>query len=220
MKTEDIKNKAIDLRRKGKSYGQIAGFLSVSKSTVSVWFKNVIWSQDVKKQLIKKSNGASRKRLITLNNVRKEKLDKYYQQAEAEAIQEFASLKENKLFITAISLYWGEGDKVFKNGIVRVSNIDEKVLKVFNSFLQKICRINSQKIRADILLYPDLDPKKCLKFWSKEIGVLEDKFFKPTVIQGKHKINRLGNGVCIVSVHEKYLKKKILVWLELFRKEF
>lgn len=220
MKTEDIKNKAIALRRRGKSYGQIASSLGLSKSTISVWFKNAVWSQGIKKQLVEKSNGDSRKRLIRLNNLRKEKLDKYYQKAEIEAAREFASIKENKLFITAISLYWGEGDKVFKNGIVRISNIDEKVLQVFNSFLQKICRVDPQKIRADILLYPDLDPKKCLKFWSKEIGILEDKFFKPTVIQGRHKINRLGNGVCIVSVHEKYLKKKILVWLELFRKEF
>jgi len=80
--------------------------------------------------------------------------------------------------------------------------------------------VDIEKIRAGILLYPDLDPKKCLRFWSQEIKITEDKFFKSTVIQGRHKTKRLGNGVCIVSVHNKYLKKKILTWLELFRKEF
>jgi len=214
------KTRALFLRKKGKSYQEIASILKISKSTVSVWLKDLNWSQSIKQQLIKKSKIDSRKRMIRLSVVQKEKLAEHYIKAEKEATKEFAKLKNDKLFITAISLYWGEGDKIFKNGIVRISNIDEKVLKVFNDFLQQICLVDIEKIRAGILLYPDLDPKKCLRFWSQEIKITEDKFFKSTVIQGRHKTKRLGNGVCIVSVHNKYLKKKILTWLELFRKEF
>lgn len=220
MKTEELKNKAFDLRKKGSSYGQISSLLNLSKSTVSLWFKDIVWSQEVKKQLIEKSKEDSRERLNDLNNLRNKKLVQYYLEAEEEAIKEYSNLKKDKLFITGISLYWGEGDKVFKNGIVRISNIDEKLLKVFNDFLQKICRVDIEKIRADILLYPDLNPDECLKFWSKEIKIAKDRFFKSTVIQGRHKTNRLGNGVCIISAHDKYLKKKMLVWLDLFRKDF
>lgn len=220
MKTEEIKNKAFDLRKRGKSYGQISDLLSLSKSTVSLWFKDISWSQEIKKQLVKKSKEDSCKRLTGLNNVRGKKLIEYYLKAEKDAIKEYLNLKNNKLFIIGISLYWGEGDKTFKNGIVRISNIDEKLLKIFNDFLQKICQVNIEKIRAGILLYPDLNSDKCLKFWSEGIKISKNRFFKSTIIQGKHKIRRSGNGVCIVSVHNKYLKKKILVWLDLFRKEF
>jgi len=214
------KTGALFLRKKGKSYQEIANLLKISKSTVSLWLKDINWSQDIKKQLISKSKIDSRERMIRLAVVRKKELDKHYLTAKKEATREFIKIKENKLFITAISLYWGEGDKVFKNGIVRISNIDGKVLKIFNDFLQQICLIDIEKIRAGILLYPDLNSKKCLKFWSKEIKISEERFFKSTVIQGRHKTKKLGNGVCIVSVHNKYLKKKILTWLELFRKEF
>ena len=219
MKIEE-KNKALDLRKKGKSYGQISNLLGVSKSTISLWFKNVTWSREIKRGLIEKSKEASSKRLTGLNDLRKKRLDRSYLDAKKEAVKQFTRLKENRLFITALSLYWGEGDKVFRNGIVRISNIDEKVLKIFNDFLQKICQVSIDKIRGGILLYPDLNPNKCLKFWSESIKISKDRFFKSTVVQGKHKINRLGNGVCIVSVHNKYLKKKVLVWLDLFRKEF
>lgn len=214
------KTAALFLRKKGKSYQEIANLLKISKSTVALWLKDVKWSQELKQRLIEKSRADSKIRMTRLSAARKADFDKQYLEAEKEAAKEFAKLKENKLFITAVSLYWGEGDKVFKNGIVRISNIDEKVLKVFNDFLQQICLVDTEKIRAGILLYPDLDSKKCLKFWSKEIKISEDKFFKSTIIQGRHKTKRLGNGVCIVSVHSKYLKKKILTWLELFRKEF
>jgi predicted transcriptional regulator len=220
MKTAAEKNKAFDLRKNGQSYGRIADILNISKSTVSLWFKNVNWSKNIKRSLIEKSKIASRKRLIELNDLRKRKLDDLYVDAEKEAITEYQHIKNDKLFITAISLYWGEGDKVFKNGIVRISNIDERLLWAFNDFLRIICRVNINKIRAGILLYPDLDADECLKFWSKNIKISKDRFFKPTVIQGKHKINKVGNGVCIVSVHDKYLKRKMLVWLDLFRREF
>ena len=220
MKISGDKIKAFTLRKGGKSYGEISKLLKVNKSTISYWFKNIDWSRTIKTQLIERAKETSRKRLTHLNNLKKIKWDDYYLKAEKEAIKEFKQFKKDKLFITAISLYWGEGDKVFKNGIVRISNIDAKILQIFNDFLQKICRVKVEKIGVSMLLYPDLSPAKCLKFWSEGIKIPEDRFYKPTVVQGRHKTKRLGNGVCVVSVHDKYLKKKVLVWLELFSKEF
>ncbi|PIP27555.1 MAG: hypothetical protein COX30_01255 [Candidatus Moranbacteria bacterium CG23_combo_of_CG06-09_8_20_14_all_39_10] len=220
MKIKEEKIKAFKFRRDGKSYRQIAELLNISKSTLSGWFSDMNWSQDVKKTLVEKSKNASRKRLINLNNIKKKRLDEHYMLAEGEAIAEFEKLKKDKLFITGIALYWGEGDKTFKNGVVRISNTDARMLRIFNDFLQKICKVNIEKIRAGILLYPDLDSVECLKFWSRGIRISEERFFKSTVIQGKHKTKRLGSGVCIVSVSDKYLKKKILIWLDLFMKEF
>lgn len=220
MKIKKEKIKAFDLRKKGKSYGQISRILSISKSTVSCWFKDIDWSRDIKNQLIERSRESSRKRLVHLNNLKKIKWAKYYIKAEKEAIKEFQKIKENKLFIAGIVIYWGEGDKNFKNGVVRVSNTDTSMLRMFNSFLQKICKVDTEKIKAGLLVYPDLNPDKCLRFWSESINISEEKFFKCTTILGKHKTKRLGNGVCIISVSDKYFKKKILTWLDLFTKEF
>jgi transcriptional regulator with XRE-family HTH domain len=217
---KEIKEKALNLRKKGESYKDIVEALGVSKSTLSLWFKNVEWSKEIKERLIDESRVNSRKRLEKLNNKRSIKLEKYYQQAEQEAKKEFQSLKNDKLFLTAISLYWGEGDRSFKNGIVRISNVDPVMLRVFRGFLLLICKIKTDKIRAGLLLYPDLNEKECVRFWSEKINIASDLFFKSTVIQRKEKKRKVSNGVCIVSVHNKFMKKKVLTWLELFKESF
>jgi transcriptional regulator with XRE-family HTH domain len=220
MNRKQEKIEVFELRKKGKSYKEISELLGVSKSTLSGWFKDINWSQEIKEQLIEKSKETSSKRLFNLNYLRQKKWNAHYMVAEKEALQEFQKLKKDKLFITGISLYWGEGDKTFKNGIVRISNTDAKMLSIFNDFLQKIGKVSIGKIKAGILLYPDLDSDECLKFWSESIKISKERFFKSTIIQGKHKTRRLGNGVCIVSVNDKYLKMKVLTWLGLFIKEF
>lgn len=217
---KEIKEKALYLRKNGKSYNDISTFLGVSKSTLSLWFKNVKWSQEVKKQLINKSRVDSRKRLEELNNKRNVKLEEHYQKAEREATKEFELIKNDKLFLTAISLYWGEGDRNFKNGIVRISNVDPVMLRVFYEFLIVVCKIDVDKIRAGLLLYPDLNESDCIYFWSNRINIVSSRFFKSTFIKGKEKNRRVSHGVCIVSVHNKFIKKKVLTWLELFKKDF
>lgn len=45
-------------------------------------------------------------------------------------------------------------------------------------------------------------------------------FIKPTIINGRHKTRRLAYGVCTVSITNKYLKRKLLTWIDLYKKEF
>ncbi len=219
MKSE-LKIEAIALRKEKKSYREIAELLRVSKSTVSYWLSDIDWSRDIQEQLTERVRLSSQKRLVHLNILKREKWQKVYQQAEAEATCEFEQLKEDRIFITGLSLYWGEGDKNFDNGQVRVSNIDAKLLSAFRIFLEKICHVPEETIKAYILLYPDLDAEVCLKFWSENIGVRKEKFFKSSVITGRHKKNRLHYGVCSVQVSNKYLKRKVLTWIDLFARMF
>lgn len=217
---KDKKIEAIKLRKQNKSYSEIAEVLNVSKSTVSYWFKNIVWSENIKKQLTKRAQKISEERLDRLNELKKKKWKKVYANAEEDAIKEFGKLKNKILFSTGLSLYWGEGDKNFLNGQVRVSNVDYRLLYTFNIFLREICNVDVEKIKAYVLLYPDLDSRECLEYWSKNVKIAKDKFFKSVLIQGKHKTRKLSHGVCSISVCDKQLKKKILVWIDLFAKEF
>ena len=186
---QELKLRAIEFRKKKKSYREIAELLHISKSTVSYWLRDIDWSRDIQEQLTERVRLLSQKRLVRLNALKKVKWQKLYQQAEAEAACEFKQLKENRIFITGLSLYWGEGDKNFKNGQVRVSNVDVKLLTAFRVFLEQICHVPKEKIKAYVLLYPDLDEETCLNFWSEHIGVQKGGFFKSSVIIGRHKIN-------------------------------
>ena len=217
---KDKKIEAINLRKQGRSYSEIATLLSVSKSTVSYWFKDIIWSKNIKKQLTERAQKISKKRLVHLNKLKRIKWENVYENAEKEAKIEFKKLKNDRLFSAGLSLYWGEGDKNFANGQVRVSNVDFKLLCVFNIFLKEVCAVDIKKIKAYILLYPDLNKEECLEYWSKNIKIAKENFFKPILITGKHKTKKLTHGVCSISVCDKYLKKKILIWIDLFANEF
>lgn len=94
MKTE-YKLKAFKLRKEGKSYREIAKNLNVSKGTISYWFKNINWSEDIKKQLEKKAKIISTERLKRLIALRKKFLTELYKKAQNEAKKEFQFYKTN-----------------------------------------------------------------------------------------------------------------------------
>lgn len=219
MKTQE-KIQAIKLRKKGKSYNEIAKTLHVSKGTVFQWIGKLDWSKNIKKQLIEKSKTTSKKRLIHLNILKKEKFNKLYKNAEEEAIKEFRRLRKDPLFIAGMGIYWGEGDKNFTNGQVRVSNTNSDLLRTFNLFLKGCCGVEKKKIRCYLVLYPDLDTNACLSHWSKNVSIEKGNFCNPTIIQGKHKTKKLSYGICTIVTTNKRLKKKLLTWLQLFAKLF
>jgi hypothetical protein len=212
------KSVAIRLRKEGKSYREIQRLLGVPLSTLSDWFRDQGWSDKVRESLVRKNKGESRVRMQKLNRIRGHKLNRLYDRARREAKAEFKNFKYHPLFIAGLVIYWGEGDKVSR-GLVRVSNIDPLLVKLFVKFLTDICEVEKDTIRASILIYPDLDSKKCKGFWVKNSGILEKNFNKSILIQGRHKKRRVHHGVCNVGITSTYLKEKIKVWLEMLPRE-
>lgn len=207
--------KAVALRMQGKSYKKIVRITKIPKSTLFEWFHQEDWSQKIKTRL----NSLNGKRgAVALNQYRiaaKHTLEKAKQVARKEARDQYSKLQKNPLFVAGIMLYWGEGDKSIKYGQVRLSNCDENLLKVFLGFLRTTCKVPEEKIKAWVLLYPDLDSKVCLTFWRKKLRMSGSQFIKPTVIQGRHPTKRLSNGVCTVYTSHPFLKVRILEWIKL-----
>jgi hypothetical protein len=129
------KKSAIKLRSLGKSYSHISQVLGIPKSTLSGWFSNEEWSLKITKQLQEKAKIVSREKIKNLNVSRQIKLEELYIKADNEAEKEFLINKDNTLFIAGVMLYWGEGDKKFENGRVKVSNTDPSIIKIFRNFL-------------------------------------------------------------------------------------
>jgi hypothetical protein len=213
------KHLAIKLRRKGKSYNKISKELNIPKSTLSDWFSNLRWSQTIKKELERKANYIARKRLRLICKARREYWEKWREEFRKEARKEFPVLKSNPLFIAGLMIYWGEGDSSLRHQ-VRLSNSDPKMIKLFNGFLQKICKIPKEKIRLSLIIYPDLADRVCKKFWSTKTKISLNQFDKSNIIYGRHPTKRLENGVCIIRVNgTPDLKEKIITWTTLMVNE-
>lgn len=212
------KNKAITLRKEGWSYRKLIEELGIPKATLSDWFRGEKWSQEIKDSLNKKNLEASRTRMIRLDKIRGENLKRMYEQAREEARKDFEALKHHPLFVAGIIIYWGEGDKASKHGF-RVTNSDPLLLKIFLKFLRKICTNDEERIRAWILLYPDLDCNSCENYWSKELGLSRKNFTKSITIQGRHKTRKVTHGICTISYSSRFLKEKMLIWMSLLAED-
>lgn len=211
------KEKAFELRRSGKSYKQIVAELGIPIATLSGWFKQETWSYEIKNRLAAKASLANPEKLLLMNKATREKWQKIHQGWQEEAVKEFSKFKDNKLFLAGLMLYWGEGDKVLKNCIVRLGNSEPEMIRIFNLFLVKSLKISPDKISAWLLLYPDLVDSVQKKFWSKTTGLPLDQFKKSIYIKGRHPTKRLSYGVCYISVNSRELKEKVLKWLELYQ---
>lgn len=204
---------AVQLRQEGKSYREISLRIGVPKSTLSTWFRNDKWSQE-----IAVGNAAferTKERWRFMHKVRRQRLDAYYARAKHEAHEELQRHSSDKLFLSGLMLYFGEGDKSTNNGQVRISNADFRIILIFKRFLEKFYPKESKKMRISILLYPDLDQERCLSWWSRMAMIERDRFYKPVLIKGRHKSRRLQYGVGSLIICNTFLKVKILKLLDL-----
>lgn len=211
------KEKAFELRHSGRSYKQIGRELKIATSTLASWFKNEPWSQEIKAKLsaeVSFSNAYALKRLAQVNHEYWEGKREEYRSA---AVREFENLKNDPLFLAGIMLYWGEGEKQQKSGIVRMGNSEPEMIRIYHLFLTKALRINQERISAWLLLYPDLVDSVQRNFWSKATGLSPAQFKKSIYIRGRHTTKRLSYGVCTVVVNSRALKERMLKWIELYQ---
>jgi len=208
------KEKAFILRREGKTYREIEKLLGMSRSTLCDWFKDEEWSRHIKKTNNAKSTKLSIERLGTMNSARAVMYKNKYLEFEREARVEYTIYKNNPLFAAGLMLYAGEGDKASK-GLIRFSNTDFSLHKVFLKFVEVFLKIPRNKIKISILLYPDLNTDECKTRWSKELNIPFINFYKPQVIQGRSVAKRLHFGVGSTIISNSFLKKKLFTWIEM-----
>ena len=129
------------------------------------------------------------------------------------------TVKEQKLKIAGIMLYWAEGGKSLgKYSAVDLANSDPDMLKIFLKFLRKICRVDEKKLRVQLYCYANQDIERLKDFWYKVTNISKKQFIKPYVRQD-FKIeqkDRMKNGL----IHVRYNDKKLLYLIESLIKEY
>lgn len=213
--TNALKIEAFKLRRENNSYREISKKLMIPKSTLSGWLKGHVWSNKISKKLSLENSLSSSSRLRLMADANKKRFEDIRISYRKEAKEEFNKHLGDKLFVSGLMIYAGEGDSKVTNSIVRIANTDWRMINVFLRFIQNICEVDKSKIRLALTLYPDLNDDECKNFWSDKTGVSLSQFHKTQFIKGRHPTNRLKNGVCSAIVCSREIKEKILVWIDL-----
>ncbi len=212
------REKAIELRRSGKSYKTIHREIGIPLSTLSDWFRNEEWSIEIRDRLGKEQSLSFPKKLQAVIKANKERWAKLHQNYRNQAKKEFSLLKDTPLFVAGLMLYWGEGDKGLKGSQVKLANTDPAMIRIFYTFLKDVIAVPTEKIFIWLLLYPDLLDTVQKNFWSKATGIPISQFKNSIYIQGRHPTKRLSYGVCNIYVSSREFKEKIMTWLDLSQK--
>lgn len=213
-----VRTKAIFLRKTGKSYSEISQLLNISKSTLHYWLRNIILASEQEelinlKRLNSAKKGGNIRKLQRINQT-----DKIINKAKTD----IKKLNKYELFLIGIALYWAEGAKQKKHNVserVCFANSDVKMVKIFLTWLDKICNIKHSEITFQLYLHSKTDKKIVLDYWIKQLKVSENEI---RIYLKKHKIspNRKNHDKSYVGLMRLIVKRstnlnrKIHGWIQ------
>jgi len=223
MRSKD-KEKAINLRIQGLSYGQIQAILAIPKSTLSCWLKDIELSETAKHKILARVHNTSVAALIRRNKLQTTLAQDRSNLIRVLAKKEFRVLLKNKtkrnLFLTGVSLYWAEGYKQGayggKNKNIDFTNSDPKMVKLMLNFFTEICSVDKSKIKIQLMAHKNLNHNQAINFWSKLLKLPKNNFNKvySLPIRPSSRPNRLAHGTVHLRFSDVKVFFRIIGWLD------
>lgn len=173
------REKAIQLRREGKTYSQIMKVVPVAKSTISLWLKEVGLSVPQQQNITaariaaaKRGGEAKRKQRINKQKV-------LWAKAQAEILE----ITKHELFLIGVVLYWAEGTKekdYHPGSRMAFVNSDPRMIKLFLTWLLDVVGVARDRISIEIFIHENHAYRitAVLQYWIEQTGFSADFFTK------------------------------------------
>ncbi|GGZ71555.1 helix-turn-helix domain-containing protein [Streptomyces bluensis] len=187
---DDLRARARELRLQGWTYDQIQVELGCSKSSISLWVRDL--PRPERRDPSEQAKLAARKRWEHELAVRDEKRE----QTKAIAQQEIGSLTERELFLLGVGLYWAEGakDKEYsRREFVLFVNSDPGMIKVFLAWLD-LLQVERERLRFRVMIHESADVGGAEQYWAALVGTDTSRFGKTTLKKHNPKTVRKNVG--------------------------
>ncbi|MFJ5226944.1 hypothetical protein [Streptomyces sp. NPDC088400] len=187
---DDLREEARELRLQGLTYDQIQVELGCSKSSISLWVRDLPKPErrDAKEQ----ARLAARKRWDHELAIR----DEERQKTKAMAVAEIGTLGDRELFLAGVALYWAEGtkDKPYarRESVIFV-NSDAGVIQLYLAWL-KLIGVESERLSYRVMIHESADAKAAEQYWSDQVRVDAATFQKTTLKKHNPKTVRKNVG--------------------------
>ena len=194
-----VRDKAVELRRKGYSLTAIQERLQLNKTTIYYWIK------DIKTQLLVRS---TKKCHIAAGEASRKKFEKKRKEAYDEFKNMSESLLSDRYLRDFILLYMTEGYRRNRNS-VSISNSNPNIVVVSHYWLKKL---SNRPIDYGVQIHIDNDESEIKGFWSRLLNI------DPGLIRITRKSNSGGlsgrvwrsvHGVFQVRTSDTYFRSKI-----------
>src|SRR3989338_1283183 len=212
------KLKAIKLRREGLSYREILRYVPVSKSTLSLWLRDVGLAKRQTQRLTKKRLDAMRRGWET---IRAEKL-KRVNTVRNRAVQEVSLLNTRECWLIGIALYWAEGAKEKHDTgatLLKFSNSDVSMIEFFQQWLIQYLKLAKNHLKHELYIHENADWLNAKNWWARRLNVSSSRilvyFKKHNPKTKRHNTGDRYHGLIRINVpRSSHLTRTIEGWIQ------
>ncbi|MFI0926339.1 hypothetical protein ACH4TP_20760 [Streptomyces sp. NPDC021012] len=183
---DDLRDRARELRLQGWTYDQIQVELGCSKSSISLWVRDLP-KPERKRTQEEASEIARRGWEVTLRRREEER-----QAVKRTAAAEIGAMSERELFLLGVGLYWAEGTKdkphARRERVVFV-NSDPGMIQVFTAWLD-LLGVEPERRKYYVMIHETADAGDAERHWGDLVGVDPSTFGKTTVKRHNPRTNR------------------------------
>jgi hypothetical protein len=186
MAKSNQRNRAIILRRKGESIKDIAKKLKVSKSSASIWCRDVQLTTVQINNLHKKMIAGGYVGRLKGSKIQHEKRLEREKISSVRGLLDVGKLSDRDLLMLLIALYWGEGGK--SQRVFFISNSDPEMIKFIINAYEKVLKIDKSNIVLSVglnIIHKNRE-EEVRNYWSSMLGISLKQFRKTIFIKSKN----------------------------------
>ena len=211
---------ARELRKRGWSVRAIAEYIKCSKSSISIWVRDIpLTARQIEK--LESNQDKGRAKAAQHPNSPKKKWEKFRTEIIEKSSKEIPTTLSNvNLKILGTALYWAEGYNASRN-LFLFSNSDADMIKLIMKFLKNICKVPDKKIKGRVNIHPHLNVKKAERFWMNVTKISKNNLNQPLMSvskASKQKRDSLPLGTFNIIVCDVKLASRIKGWIEGIKK--
>ncbi|MER7486409.1 hypothetical protein ABTY20_11010 [Streptomyces sp. NPDC126497] len=187
---DGLRAKARELRLQGWTYDQIEAELGCSRSSVSLWVRDLPKPEP-------RYTPEEQRTLMREGLARRREADReVHRQTKLGARQEIGDLTDRELFMAGVALYWAEGSKskpYDRRERAIFVNSDAGVIRVYLAWLD-LLGIDRKRLNFRVLIHESADVDSAHRFWAQVATIDVSLFAKPTLKKHNPKTVRKHTG--------------------------
>ncbi|XIE78845.1 hypothetical protein AB6O49_13635 [Streptomyces sp. SBR177] len=195
---DDLRARARELRLEGRTYDQIQVELGCSKSSISLWVRDL--PKPERKRTREEASAIARRGWEVTLRIREEERQRRKQAAH----KEVGSLTERELFLVGVGLYWAEGSKskpYARREVVTFVNSDPDMITIYLAWLD-LLGVERERLRFHVMIHENADVAAAERYWAELARVDVSALGKTTLKKHNPKTVRknVGDGYrgCLV----------------------
>ena len=209
-----IRQKAMQMRtERGMTVGEIAGRLSVARSTIWRWVGHVEITR--KPHTTWPESAQAKGNAVMQQNYRARREAAY-----ADGVASWPTLSTDRSFRDFVCLYIAEGYKRRRH-TVSIANSDASVIRVAVRWMRQLA---ARPLSFSVQHHADQNVSELRAYWATELDIAEPQSIRMQLKQNSGQLRartwRCTHGVMSATVHDTLLRARLQGWIDCLQSEW